>query len=148
MRGKFLWLQPRHHDPLFQNVIDRLRIKSALGDIAPAINRPKHASLVNSCRFKPGIQGIDGRAGEIDDFIIFCTTGFGASEVDGQRGEGRTIFNWDGLFPGSVDLSSNWRSRCDGDRRRQKRPSGLPGHAGHVGYRSDRWQAVGKEHRR
>lgn len=47
---------------------------------------------------------------------------------------------------GSVALSSNLRFRGHCDHQRQKPPSGWRGLGDPAGPRSDRWQAVGREH--
>ncbi len=82
MRGKLPRLQPGHRRPLFDNIVDRLRIERPTGNIPPAINRPKHTATFNLGGNKPGVQGINRPAGQKDNFIAVAAAGLCAAEMD------------------------------------------------------------------
>jgi hypothetical protein len=58
---------------VFDDVIHRLRIECAPRHVAPAIDGPEDAALVDLRCLQPGIQGIDRPAGEIDDLVVIGT---------------------------------------------------------------------------
>jgi len=88
MRRKLTTLQPGHHRPLLVNGIDRLRIDRPLRHRPPTPDPPKHAALVDLGRRQPGIEGLNGPAGDIDNFVLLACCGFRAAEMDGKRGRG------------------------------------------------------------
>jgi len=87
--GEFTCIKTCHLRALLDDAVDSARFECPRGNIAPAINFSKHAALVDFCCFQPAGEGFDRTAGQIDGFIVIGTTGFGASEVDRQSGEGR-----------------------------------------------------------
>ncbi len=91
VRGEFTCVEPGHLRALFDDPVDGAGFQRTRGHIAPSIDFSKHAALVDPSCFQPAGEGFDGSAGQIDGFIVTGTTGFGATEMDAERGEGGTI---------------------------------------------------------
>ncbi|MNE01168.1 hypothetical protein D3C80_935980 [compost metagenome] len=91
MCREFSRVEAGHLSSLFDDRVDGARFECTCGNIAPAINFSKHAALVDFCCFQPAGEGFDRTAGQIDGFIVIGTTGFGASEMDAERGEGGAV---------------------------------------------------------
>lgn len=72
--------------------VNGARFQCARRNVTSAINPAKHAVFVDLCRYQPAVDGFNGSANEIDGFIVNGNTGFGTTEIDTNRGEGRTVF--------------------------------------------------------
>jgi len=91
VRRKISSIQTRQCRPPFDDVVDRLRIERAAGNIAPAVNRPKHTAAVDFGGGQPGVQCLHRSAGQIDDVVLTGARIFGAAKMDGERGEGEIL---------------------------------------------------------
>src|SRR5690606_14574863 len=90
--GEFCGIKARHLGALLDDPVDGAWFERSRGHIAPAIDFSKHAALVDPGCFQPVGEGFDGAAGQIDSFIVTGPTGFGATEMDAERGEGKAVF--------------------------------------------------------
>ena len=68
---------------------------SALRNIAPTINLPKNTPALDPGDRKPGIERIHGPARQINDLIVLGAGRFGATQMYGERGEGRAALDSD-----------------------------------------------------
>lgn len=124
MRREFRRVESSHLGPLFDERIDRARLQRPLRDIAPTIDLPKNTPALDlSCR-KPGGERINGPARQINDLVVLRAGCLGAAQMDGERGEGHPRRQW--ALRLSAALCAKRQSHCDGDRPRQKQPSGSP----------------------
>ena len=91
VRGEFTCIETSHLRALLDDPVDRARFQSPRGNVAPTIHFAKHAALVDFGGFQPAREGFDGSSGQIDHLVLIGATGFGPAEMNGERGEGRTI---------------------------------------------------------
>ncbi len=88
MGGECLGIEAGHARALLDDPVDGAGLQRPCRNIAPAVDFSKHAALGNPRRVQPAGEGFDGTAGQIDDFVVIGATGFGAAEMDAERGEG------------------------------------------------------------
>jgi len=96
MGGEFGCIKASHARTLLDDPVDGAWFQRSCRDVAPAVDFSKHTALVDPRGFKPTSEGFDRPTGQINHFILIGTAGFGAPEMNGERGEGGTIFIGEG----------------------------------------------------